>query len=121
MTEQRTSPGDVIDARAIREHRIDQIEPESTVTRPESLLSDWDLHLFAEGTHNKLWHKLGSHLVPGGTRFAVWAPNAERVSGGASAAAAQRHGNLGRLHPRGGARNRVQVPHRLAPQRLSHR
>jgi 1,4-alpha-glucan branching enzyme len=45
-----------------------------------SLLSDWDLHLFNEGTHRKLWEKLGSHIVPGGVIFGVWAPNAERVS-----------------------------------------
>ncbi|HEY0159841.1 MAG TPA: 1,4-alpha-glucan branching protein GlgB [Thermoanaerobaculia bacterium] len=47
---------------------------------PESLLSDWDIHLFNEGTHHKLWEKLGSHIVPGGVIFGVWAPNADRVS-----------------------------------------
>ncbi|HVG25298.1 MAG TPA: 1,4-alpha-glucan branching protein GlgB [Thermoanaerobaculia bacterium] len=47
---------------------------------PQSLLSDWDLHLFNEGTHHKLWEKLGNHAVPGGVMFGVWAPNAERVS-----------------------------------------
>src|ERR1041385_977679 len=45
-----------------------------------SLLSDTDLHLFNEGTHRTLWEKLGSHIVPGGVIFDVWAPNAERVS-----------------------------------------
>jgi 1,4-alpha-glucan branching enzyme len=40
-----------------------------------------DLWLFNEGTHSRLHHVLGSHLLPGGgVRFAVWAPNAERVS-----------------------------------------
>jgi 1,4-alpha-glucan branching enzyme len=47
-------------------------------------LTDQDLHLFNEGTHVRLWEKLGSHptTVDGraGTRFAVWAPNAEHVS-----------------------------------------
>src|SRR5688500_7660784 len=62
------------------EHTIDQIEPVATDARPESLLSDWDLHLFNEGTHHKLWAKLGSHIVPGGVIFGVWAPNAARVS-----------------------------------------
>jgi 1,4-alpha-glucan branching enzyme len=47
---------------------------------PASLLSDTDRHLFHEGTHYRLWEKLGSHLVPGGVVFAVWAPNAARVS-----------------------------------------
>jgi 1,4-alpha-glucan branching enzyme len=47
---------------------------------PRSLLSDTDTHLFHEGTHYRLWEKLGSHLVPGGVVFGVWAPNAGRVS-----------------------------------------
>jgi len=49
-----------------------------------SLLTDDDLHLFNEGTHYDLWKKLGAHVVQtgnvAGTYFAVWAPNAERVS-----------------------------------------
>jgi 1,4-alpha-glucan branching enzyme len=48
------------------------------------VLTDFDLHLLAEGTHHHVYDKLGSHLVSfGGTKgvhFAVWAPNAERVS-----------------------------------------
>jgi 1,4-alpha-glucan branching enzyme len=68
----------VVDSDAIREHTIDQIVPEAT--RPETLFSDWDLHLFNEGTHHRLWEKLGSHIVPGGVIFGVWAPNADRVS-----------------------------------------
>lgn len=47
-------------------------------------LTDFDLHLLAEGTHYRAWHKLGAHAweLRGtrGTHFAVWAPNAERVS-----------------------------------------
>ena len=39
-----------------------------------------DLYLFAEGTHGRLATKLGAHVGPDGTSFAVWAPNAERVS-----------------------------------------
>ena len=44
-----------------------------------TLLSDQDLYLFNEGTHGRLWEKLGSHPVEGGVYFAVWAPNAEQV------------------------------------------
>ncbi|WP_245540328.1 1,4-alpha-glucan branching protein GlgB [Paracoccus zeaxanthinifaciens] len=48
------------------------------------MLGDLDLHLLAEGTHRRLWHALGAHVVTHegvrGTRFAVWAPNARRVS-----------------------------------------
>ena len=47
-------------------------------------LGDVDLHLFNEGTHRRLWDKLGAHprTIDGveGTVFAVWAPNARRAS-----------------------------------------
>jgi 1,4-alpha-glucan branching enzyme len=47
-------------------------------------VGDIDLHLFNEGTHRKLWTILGAHMrTIGGTRgvsFALWAPNARRVS-----------------------------------------
>ena len=39
-----------------------------------------DLYLFAEGTHGRLAAKLGAHVSPDRTSFAVWAPNAEQVS-----------------------------------------
>jgi len=49
-----------------------------------SLLTDHDLYLFNEGSHLKLYERLGSHLrnIDGvdGVNFAVWAPDAERVS-----------------------------------------
>ncbi len=46
-------------------------------------LTDADLYLFGEGTHYRLYEKLGAHpsATPGaGTSFAVWAPNAVSVS-----------------------------------------
>jgi 1,4-alpha-glucan branching enzyme len=50
----------------------------------ESALSDQDLYLFNEGSHLRLYEKLGAHqTIVGkkpGTRFAVWAPNAASVS-----------------------------------------
>src|SRR5579864_1363563 len=57
-------------------------------TRPTntqaSLLTDFDLYLFNEGTHVRVFEKLGAHpqIVNGttGVAFAVWAPNAEAVS-----------------------------------------
>ncbi|OGC77097.1 MAG: 1,4-alpha-glucan branching enzyme [candidate division Zixibacteria bacterium RBG_16_50_21] len=49
-----------------------------------TLLTDNDLHLFNEGTHFRLYEKLGTHVVNHngreGTHFAVWAPDAEQVS-----------------------------------------
>jgi 1,4-alpha-glucan branching enzyme len=47
-------------------------------------LSDFDLYLIAEGTHNRAYERMGAHIVERGGRtgveFAVWAPNAELVS-----------------------------------------
>ena len=47
-------------------------------------LGDMDLHLFNEGNHRQLWQVLGSHARAmddvTGVSFAVWAPNAVRVS-----------------------------------------
>ena len=47
-------------------------------------LSAQDLYLFNEGSHLRLWEKLGAHPARqdgvDGVFFAVWAPNAERVS-----------------------------------------
>jgi 1,4-alpha-glucan branching enzyme len=48
------------------------------------LLGELDLHLFNEGRHFKLAEALGANVVTAdgvpGVRFAVWAPNAERVA-----------------------------------------
>ncbi len=48
------------------------------------VLSDMDLYLFGQGTNYKLYEKLGANLMEvggvRGTLFAVWAPNATRVS-----------------------------------------
>ena len=47
-------------------------------------LTDFDLYLFNEGTHVRVYQKLGAHptTVDGtaGVMFAVWAPNADAVS-----------------------------------------
>ena len=48
------------------------------------ILGALDLHLIGEGTHRRLWTALGAHpmVVQGvaGVHFALWAPNARRVS-----------------------------------------
>ncbi len=50
----------------------------------ENVISELDRYLFAEGTHNEIYKKLGAHLMTidgvEGTHFAVWAPNARSVS-----------------------------------------
>ena len=47
-------------------------------------VGELDLHLISEGKHRRLWEVLGAHprSIDGvaGTAFAVWAPNAVRVS-----------------------------------------
>jgi len=49
-----------------------------------SLLSDQDVYLFKQGTHYRLYEKLGAHPLRAqdedGALFAVWAPNAGQVS-----------------------------------------
>jgi 1,4-alpha-glucan branching enzyme len=48
-----------------------------------SLLSNDDLFLFNEGSHHRLYEKLGAHTATAdgvqGTYFAVWAPNAKQL------------------------------------------
>ena len=48
------------------------------------ILGDQDIYFFREGTHQRLWDCLGARLrtIDGisGASFAVWAPNAKRVS-----------------------------------------
>jgi 1,4-alpha-glucan branching enzyme len=55
-----------------------------TLNNDISLLTDDDLHLFNEGSHFRLYDKLGAHPLKHdgveGTYFAVWAPDAERAS-----------------------------------------
>ena len=54
------------------------------VSKSNSLLTDDDIFLFNEGSHFRLYEKLGAHPMTAdgvaGAFFAVWAPNAERVS-----------------------------------------
>lgn len=46
-------------------------------------VGEFDLHLFNEGRHEKLWQVLGAHEINFegsiGVRFSVWAPNAQGV------------------------------------------
>src|SRR5271170_7536283 len=47
--------------------------------RPE-LLTAADLHSFGQGLDHRAYEKLGAHLLDSGVAFAVWAPEAERVT-----------------------------------------
>jgi 1,4-alpha-glucan branching enzyme len=63
-------------------HRPDRTA--ASVIYGVSRLTDYDVYLFREGKHFRLYEKLGAHPMEvdgtAGTLFAVWAPNAERVS-----------------------------------------
>ena len=68
-------------------HLVGNNDVESDIEDPYAYplqLTDYDLHLIGEGTHFRTYEKLGAHprVVDGmpGVHFAVWAPNAERVS-----------------------------------------
>ena len=43
-------------------------------------IGEIDLHLVGEGRHEQVYEKLGAHVSDEGVAFAVWAPNATRVS-----------------------------------------
>ncbi|MDI1472866.1 1,4-alpha-glucan (glycogen) branching enzyme, GH-13-type [Thermodesulfovibrio sp. N1] len=49
-----------------------------------NFITDFDIYLFGEGNHLKIYEKLGAHLIKfndtEGVHFAVWAPNAKYVS-----------------------------------------
>jgi 1,4-alpha-glucan branching enzyme len=75
---------------AIFDYRLRVTEDDGRVTQLDDpyrygrVLGDLDLHLLGEGTHYRAFEKLGSHIITlngvTGVHFAVWAPNAERVS-----------------------------------------
>jgi 1,4-alpha-glucan branching enzyme len=50
----------------------------------DPIITDHDIYLFKQGSHFKLYEKMGSHLMVmagrPGVLFAVWAPNAQMVS-----------------------------------------
>jgi 1,4-alpha-glucan branching enzyme len=50
------------------------------ITERPLALTGHDLYLFREGTHTRLYEKLGAHVLGDGTEFAVWAPNAAQVA-----------------------------------------
>jgi 1,4-alpha-glucan branching enzyme len=61
------------------------------------VLTGFDQHLFAEGTHVRAFDRLGARAITHGTRgvhFAVWAPTARRVS-----VVGDFNGWDGRVHP----------------------
>ncbi|HEY4137934.1 MAG TPA: 1,4-alpha-glucan branching enzyme, partial [Casimicrobiaceae bacterium] len=68
----------------LRIHWPDAIEEIEDAYSFGPMLGELDLHLIGEGTHRELARVLGAHATTidgvAGTHFAVWAPNALRVS-----------------------------------------
>ena len=68
--------------------RVKEGEHERVIYDPYAFrspsLTEFDIHLFSEGNHHRIYEKLGAHLneVNGvaGVYFALWAPNARNVS-----------------------------------------
>jgi 1,4-alpha-glucan branching enzyme len=52
----------------------------TATTERTTALSGHDQYLFREGTHSRLYEKLGAHVVSNAVEFAVWAPNAASVA-----------------------------------------
>jgi 1,4-alpha-glucan branching enzyme len=76
----------------IKRQLVEQIRPsvqfrslrQRAAAEASNILSDYDMRLIREGKHTTLYRRLGAHVVQNGksrgVQFAVWAPNAERVS-----------------------------------------
>ncbi len=63
---------------------MDQKADTGGLTTPSPFITEFDLYLFGEGNHLRIYEKLGAHPAEldgrQGVHFAVWAPNAESVS-----------------------------------------
>ncbi|GAB4247289.1 MAG: 1,4-alpha-glucan branching protein GlgB [Thermoleophilia bacterium] len=81
MTHKETAPGKNAETSTTPTPGGDKGRPSES---PGLILTEDDVYLFNEGSHLRLYEKLGSHFdtVDGqpGVRFAVWAPNAQKVS-----------------------------------------
>jgi 1,4-alpha-glucan branching enzyme len=91
----RLHPGGVFQAEfpgvaAVFDYRLRVIYPDGHAAEIDDpyrygrVITEYDLYLFAQGRHTRIYEKLGAHLTrigeADGVHFAVWAPNADRVS-----------------------------------------
>jgi 1,4-alpha-glucan branching enzyme len=88
---------------AVPRYRLEVSDGERVITVDDPYrflptVGEVDQHLFREGTHERLWERLGAHpmVLDGvaGTAFAVWAPNARSVR-----VVGDFNGWDGRVHP----------------------
>ena len=83
----RKRPPETVDAIPLKRNktpRLRKTNGRAKNSQPAPELTDVDIHLFREGNHFRLYEKLGAHQLErdgvAGVSFAVWAPDAERVS-----------------------------------------
>jgi 1,4-alpha-glucan branching enzyme len=91
----RQHPGGVFEARlagtaTVPDYRLQVTYPGGLTIevddpyRFDRVITDFDLYLFGEGKHTRIYDKLGAHPITigetPGVHFALWAPNARRVS-----------------------------------------
>ena len=91
-------------AREVPDYRLRVIYPGGYGTELDDpyrygrVIGDYDLYLFGESNHNAIYEKLGAHPMrlgeTEGVHFAVWAPNAQRLS-----VVGDFNGWDGRMHP----------------------
>ena len=69
---------------SVRSPRVSKGQSRESQNDFAPTLGELDLHLFGEGRHERIYEKLGAHLITHegkrGVAFAVWAPNARSVS-----------------------------------------
>ncbi len=62
----------------------EHVDKKSNVIHGPSLLSEYDVYLFRQGNHYRIYEKLGAHRIEvdgeEGTLFSVFAPNAQEVT-----------------------------------------
>ena len=78
------------DATAIFDYRLRIVYPDGHAIEIDDpyrygrVITEYDVYLFSEGKHTRIYDRLGAHLMrigeADGVHFAVWAPNADRVS-----------------------------------------
>jgi len=80
----RTKKAAAAPGRVVRKRAVPASPPAIKGEATSQVLGALDLHLFAEGKHENIYEKLGAHRITqdgvAGVSFAVWAPNAQRVS-----------------------------------------
>ena len=115
-----------------KRNHSDLLQPPRVQT---SLLTDQDLHLFNEGTHYRIYNKLGAHLTTVGgqagnlfcgvgaeceVKFPWWATSIAGTRN-PSAAVPRQFRHLGRIYSRGRQRRALQVPHRFPQSGIRRR